>query len=514
MLPTTSDRSATSQTLTNGRLLARNMIWNLVGQGVPVIAAFFAIPLLVNGLGIARFGILTLVWASIGYFSLFDLGLGRALTKLVAEKLGQGREHETLTLIWTSLLIMTLLGAAGAALVAVLAPWLVRSALNIPEALRLETVYAFTLLAVSLPLVTSTSGLRGILEAQQRFGPLNVIRTAMGLFTFLGPVLVLPFSRSNVPIVAVLLMGRLITWLVHLLLCLQVMPALRRRIALQRSAVGSLLRFGSWMTVTNVVGPLLSYLDRFLIGALLSVGAVTYYVTPYELVTKLVLIPAAISGVLFPAFATSFAQNRSHMRLIFSLSMKGVIAVLAPLILAIVLLAREGLTLWLGAEFAQNSTYVLQWLAIGAFVTSLSQIPFALVLGAGRPDFTAKLHLIQLPLYLLANWWLIRAYGIGGAAIAGTVRAAVDTVFLFGMTQRVLLDSAPLMRRLGWVVGGVVLAMVCAILPAGIGVRASFLALALIAFGPIAWYIILIAEERTLMRNSVNAIRTAMLHAR
>ena len=50
-----------------------------------MLVALVAIPILVDGLGTARFGILTLAWMVVGYFSLFDLGLGRALTKLTAK---------------------------------------------------------------------------------------------------------------------------------------------------------------------------------------------------------------------------------------------------------------------------------------------------------------------------------------------------------------------------------------------------------------------------------------------
>ncbi len=77
--------------LTSGRLLVRNSFWNFLGQVVPLMAAIFSIPLLIKGLGTDRFGLLTLAWIVIGYFNLFDLGLGRALTKLVSEKLGGGR---------------------------------------------------------------------------------------------------------------------------------------------------------------------------------------------------------------------------------------------------------------------------------------------------------------------------------------------------------------------------------------------------------------------------------------
>ena len=69
--------------LTRGSLLARNTLWNLLGQVAPMSVALFAIPMLIRRVGTDRFGILTIAWMVVGYFSLFDLGLGRAMTNLV-----------------------------------------------------------------------------------------------------------------------------------------------------------------------------------------------------------------------------------------------------------------------------------------------------------------------------------------------------------------------------------------------------------------------------------------------
>src|SRR6266478_5727385 len=117
--------------LTSGRLLARNTMWNLLGSGAPMLVALFSIPILIRGLGKERFGVLTLAWALIGYASLFDLGLGRALTQLVAKKLGTGEEKEIPSLAWTYLLLMLLLGFVGAALVFLISPWLAARGLNV-----------------------------------------------------------------------------------------------------------------------------------------------------------------------------------------------------------------------------------------------------------------------------------------------------------------------------------------------------------------------------------------------
>jgi len=170
---------------------ARNVFWNLLGVGVPLIVAVVAMPLLIEGLGAARFGILTIAWMVVGYFSLFDLGLGRAVTKVVAERIGAGRDAEIPVVVWTAMSLMCGLGFAGAILIASLSPWLVESALKIPTELQSETLSAFWLLAISIPLVVSSTGLRGVLEAHQRFGIVNAIRLPLGMATFLGPLAIL-----------------------------------------------------------------------------------------------------------------------------------------------------------------------------------------------------------------------------------------------------------------------------------------------------------------------------------
>lgn len=487
--------------LTSGRLLAKNTVWNLLGNCAPMAVAVFAIPILIRELGKERFGVLTLAWALIGYANLFDLGLGRALTQMVAKKLGAGEDRQVPALAWTSLLLMLLLGVVGALVVGLLSPWLVHRALHVPGALQREALRSFYLLALAIPLVICTAGLRGLLEAHQRFGLINALRVPMGVFTFGGPLLVLPFSRSLVPVVATLAAGRVIACFAHLWLCLRVVPELRRSVAWDRSAIGPLLRFGGWMTVTNVVSPLMVTLDRFFIGAMVSLTAVAYYATPYEVVTKFLLLPSALIGVMFPAFSASFVQDREHAALLFSRSIKSLLLVLFPLMLCTIALAQDGLKLWLGAEFAQHSFRVLQLLAVGVFANSLAQVPFAFLQGVGRPDLTATLHLVELPLYLGLLWWLIGAYGIEGAAIAWTVRVGIDACFLFMLSKRFLHGKNRIRVKAAVFPVLALLILGVAAKLEGPVVKALFLSGTILCFLLVTWFRILTPEERTLAQS-------------
>ncbi len=504
--PPLETKSNTLDALTDGKLLARNTVLNLFGQCSPLLVAIFAIPPLIKGLGTDRFGVLTLAWIIVGYFSLFDLGLGRALTQQVAEKLGAEQEQEIPPLFWTALFLMLLLGLLGALTVSLLAKWLVEQALKIPQGLQRETLVAFYLLAFSIPIVITSAGLRSILDAQQRFDLINLVRIPMGILTFLGPLSVLPFSRSLVPIVAVLAMVRVMGWIVHLVCCFHVMPTLRLGIVLQRRKMVPLFRFGIWLTVSNIISPLMVYLDRFLIAAFLSVTFVAYYATPYEVVTKLSLIPESLVGVLFPAFSATFNTNRRHTELVFSRGLKYVFILMFIPTLIILTFAPEAIYLWLGAEFAENSTLVLKWLAVGVFINSLARVALALVHGAGRPDLSAKLYLIELPFYLLAVVWLIKAYGIEGAAIAWVARVTIDTILLFAMAQRLLRASLSIIGRRVLAMVSTLLIMALATIPVDLYTKSIFLLISLLAFSFAAWFLILSHEERTLLASKLKTI--------
>jgi len=486
--------------------IVRNVFWNLLGTGAPLLVAIISIPILIEGLGIERFGVLTLAWMVVGYFSLFDLGLGRALTKLVAEKLGKRQDAEIPSLVWTAMSLMAALGILGAVTVAALSPWLVDDILNISAELQPETLTAFYLLAASIPIVIASTGLRGILEAHQRFGLVNAVRIPLGIFTFIGPVLVLPFTNSLIPVVAALVLARLVSCCSYAVLCLHVEPDLQQPVSINRTMIRLLINFGGWMTVSNIIGPLMVYMDRFLIGALVSMTAVAFYATPYEVVTKLWVISGGLMGVMFPAFASALVQDHARAARLYDRAVKYIFLSLFPIVLIIITFAYEGLNLWLGSDFANNSSLVLQLLAIGVFINSHAHVPFGMVQSAGRPDLTAKLHLIELPVYLMILWWLVNTYGIVGAAVAWIVRVVIDTIVLFNIAHKLLLVTSPFsLRPVSMTCIALSMLILGAIMP-GITIKGLFLLLILPTFAVVTWYFVLADDERNMMLNRIKAI--------
>jgi O-antigen/teichoic acid export membrane protein len=414
---------------TRGLRVATNASFNLAGQMVPAIAAFFAVPVLLRLLGNERFALLAVAWTIVGYFSIFDFGFGRALTRELACR--RTSEEQWLgSLVWTALTILGAVGITLAVVLALLTPLLVRQVLHVPLWLQPEARSVFLLLAIALPAVTLSNALRGILEAEHAFRLLSMIRIPTALGMVLGPMLVAYVTTNLFWVVASIIFFRLLSFGWHLMSAIQRFPLLRQPHPVARECASVLVATGGWITVSSVVSPLMVSADRFFIGSFLSLTAVAYYSTAYEVATKLWLISGALAGVLFPAFAEALAKEPAQATRLLAQSLKALFVVLFPIAAVIVLFAPELLRVWIGNEVAEQSARLLAWMTCAVLFNCLGQLYFAYLQAGGRAAWTAAFHLLELPLYYLMFTLLVPAMGLFGAALAWTIRMSADTLLL------------------------------------------------------------------------------------
>src|SRR6266516_1604877 len=429
-LETTSRFAAPPPGPLAGRLLARNALYNVLGQGLPLLVGVAAIPVTIRALGEARFGLLGLAWAILGYVGVLDLGLGRATTKFVAEYLAAGDATRLRRVASFAVASQTLMGVLGGAAFALLGPLLAGSALGVPPALRPEARGMLLALALSIPFVVLSASLRAILEAAQRFDLVNLIRAPTSAAVLLVPAAAAAWGARLPAIVLLLLAVRIAACVVTAALIPRAIPSFRWVLERPRwETLRPLLGYGGWVSVSNVVSPLLTYLERFLLASLAGVTAVAYYTAPYEAVTRLLIVPAGLAGALFPALSASGWGGDSHERLL-GRPLRFLLLALAPLVTLLIVCAGPLIGVWLGPTYAARSTTAFAIFAAGVLVNGLAHIPYAYLLGRVRPDLPAKFHLLELPLYVLGGWLLIRALDVNGAALAWALRVTADAALL------------------------------------------------------------------------------------
>ena len=185
---------------------------------LPFMVGVIFFPLIIEAYGLERFGLLTLAWALVGYFSLFDLGLSRALTQLVSDAIAHKKSAADIAeLIKTCFGLMWLFGLLGGVVLWLSVPWMITGPLNINPSLQQESILAFSFLAIAIPVVVHTSTMRGVLEALHLFKSASVIRMVLGVGTFVAPYLASRDSPSLVRAIIALIMLRIIVWVMHYL---------------------------------------------------------------------------------------------------------------------------------------------------------------------------------------------------------------------------------------------------------------------------------------------------------
>lgn len=408
----------------------RHTAYNAAGLITPVLAAVISIPILIDTLGAERFGILTLVWAIVNYFGIFDLGLGRALTLQLSILFSRGRDDEVNELVRTALAALFLLGlTGGVAMLASMGLILTQISNTIGRA---EIVGTVTAMAAALPFIVVTSGVRGALEARSAFGVLNAIRIPMGIVNFALPVLIAVYGSGRLDDIAwTLALARAIGLGLHAYFIALQFPSVLSSTSMRWGWLKALFSNGGWMTVSNIVGPLMGYLDRFIVGFVISAAFVAYYATPQELILRLYIIPGALTAVLFP----TFAGNRTGSGALYRKSLLGMSAIILPTCAVAFFGAQLILSLWVNEAFAHHSYRAMQILVLGVLVGAMSSIPYTYLQAIGRSHLTAASHVAQLPFFLVGSYYLTKHWGIEGAAVAWSARLAIDAALLFIAAQ-------------------------------------------------------------------------------
>jgi len=407
--------------------------WNLAGLTLPLLVAAVTVPHLIDKLGNERFGLLALAWGFIGYASVLDLGIGRALTQMVARLRGEGDLASIPNALVTAGRITLIAGLAGGLLIVLVASFGGYSWVKTQSVPENEVKNAMLLLAIALPAQAMSATYRGMNEAYLNFRGISLLRVGLGVVNFGGPYFVTFFTIALPWLVATLVMSRLLALFIFRCLanaCIENGRTIHIQTIYSPQIAKSLFRFGGWVTVSSVVSPILVQIDRFVIAAIISTAAVTIYVVPYEVVVQSLVLVGAVSSVIFPSLSKLMREQPDQWQAFFRrwLSLVAGVMFLVCTLLAIFL--PTILRLWLKGNFVPESAVIGQVLCLGVFANAIGSMYYALIHAKGRADLTAKLHLIELPLFIFSLIFLLHQFGLIGAALAWVGRMVFDAVTL------------------------------------------------------------------------------------
>lgn len=406
--------------------LGRFTAFNLIAAALPLLIAVATIPKYLNTFGEVRYGIWLGMWVLITYFGMFDLGLGRAMANSVA-KLREASATERETVVWTGVAINLAGGIVVGALALGVGELILGFSGGLGGRFHAEIVASLPWLAATIPLFVVTSVLFGALEGVEHFLVANLVGTVGSVSAQVLPLAagIVVGPRLDV-LAAATTVALVLSATCAAAACFIYLP-LTARPRFDRSRAAELVQFGAWITVTSLISPLMSTLDKLLIGAVSGARAVTHYTVPFNLVTRLWIFPSALARAVFPRFSQLAGADA---RLLADEASRVLGAIMTPIVVLAIIAVDPFLQVWVGRSFASEAALPAEILLLGLWVNSLAFIPYTLLQAQGRPDIPAKLHLLELLPFLGVLWVGIRAGGVAGAAAAWSARVFADAVFL------------------------------------------------------------------------------------
>lgn len=415
--------------MNSGFRAATNVASSWTKLGVQLAVGVVVSPFILHRLGDAAFGIWVLVFSVTSYFGLLDFGIRASIGRYVARYAALDDLDQLRRFVNTSLAACGVL--AVVVLLLTLVGWQVLGTLfKIPPEYLGRARILFLLVGADVALAFPLSIFGCVLEGYQNFWSVNVVQIGAALARGVLTLMALGLGGGLVAIAAVTVAVNLVRHLACAALVFRTTPLRLGVQYLDRSALGQLFGYSVTAFMIFVAESLRFQTDAVVIGAFLSVAAVTYFAIGSKLVEYASSIVVSMSQIFTPMASHYDASgDQERLRQVFVAGNRACALVIFPICAALILLGKPLIELWMGAKYL--ASYPIMVLLILPRTLLLAQsASIRILLGLGRQRTFALVTMLDGIANLLLSILLLKHWGILGVAL-GTAIPLTCTSLLF-----------------------------------------------------------------------------------
>ncbi len=410
--------------------IVTNTLFNTAGRFWQVLVSFFLTPYILHHLGLELFAAWALIGALIGYIGLFDLGVGNAFVKFIAQDHALGEERRINETVRAGLLIYSLVGLLILLIAPACFPALFR-VLHFPADTFEAVQWAFRIGLVFF-VVKSLFGVYGaVLSGLQRMDLANKIQMASSIPRVLGTLYVLEAGHGIVGLMLNELAVVCLSGLLQTRLAYRVLPGLTVRAGgtVSWKSVKTLFGFGMRIHVSTLASYLNLHLDKFLIAFFVNGVLVGFYEIASRLSLTARSFPSLLVSAVMPAVSELNARNeRRRIYDLFLFGSKCVVLVGTPLMFFVALTASDLITLWMGRGY-EEAVPVVQLLALAYYTVIPTAAISHTVQGLHKPEYQMKAAFFVLVFNTLLSTLLVARMGFLGAPLGTFVASLLSLVY-------------------------------------------------------------------------------------
>jgi O-antigen/teichoic acid export membrane protein len=501
------------------RRIITNTLANGSAQATALIASLVFMPLLIRSFGITYYGLYLIVTSVAQYAQLLDFGVGASLIKMIAQHIAEDDRDGIGPLVSAALVFYLIIGVVAAILMVVLAYTAgmifkvdAQGALLLRNMFLVAAVYSLFVWPANTFLYVLGGFQRYTLTARVQLGVTIALVGAYiaVLGTHQGPLML--FVATS--IVTMAGSGVNVYFALREMRGTRISPTLAEATHLQR-----IFSF-SWAIFLVQVSTIILYqqTDRVVLGVFIGGAAVGVYEAAGKfqgLITQLVSF--SNSAVIPMASHLDASGAEEKLKLLFLRGTKYVLALVAPVVIVLMVLAKPLLVRWLGPSFGAMATNA-QILVFPHLLIAGGTIGDSIIVGTGALKRRLPYSMAMVVANLVLSVILVQRYGILGVVLGTAIPYLIDyPIHIWWLLRELKVPAGRWWRE---VVAPVYPLLV---IPLGVSVwgyfsplSGSLIGLATIGAASVAAYLAglfavgLSAVERTEIRAAVDSVRARL----
>jgi len=357
-----------------------------------------------------------------GYISLMALGVPMACVRFLAQDVAEGDARKVNQTIGSCAGLYLLIGITAVLIGAVL--MVVFSAYEIPSTFQTEALLAFGLMVLNVSAGFIGFLPEGILFAHHDFVRRNLVRM-VGVVLRLGLTIgLLKLEASLVTLAAVQIACLGFDFSVTLFLIRRYYPGVRISLAdFDFGMVRRIFAFSAYVLLLSAGARLSFETDALVIGALMGVGSIPFYVVANSLIVYVMDFVIAIAAVVSPMATKLTTEGKSdQLREMFLKWSKVALSLTLMVGLFLIVFGPTFIGWWIDPSYERPSGQVLQILMVSSFVfLPIRGVALPLLMGLGKPKTPAIASVVAGLLNLGLSVLLIRPFGLAGVAVGTAI---------------------------------------------------------------------------------------------
>ncbi|MGI3001868.1 MATE family efflux transporter [Shewanella algae] len=410
---------------------------NLAYQLIPALSALFMVPLTIKWYGTERFSIFSLAVSVIVLFNYLNFGVAQSTSRDLSKAYGGQDESKINEIISSGFVAITAIGFFTSIIGFFYSDRIASMLTDSESGLYQETRVLMETVLLWAPLFLLIIFFRSVLESKLLFKYTSLNRALLNTFIFISPAFCYWCDFGIAYSIYFIIIVHMISMIILLMLILKSFNGLK--FSFSKELCTRALISGGWLTIISLSSIGFLYADKFIIGSVLGLAILAYYVAAYDLISRASILYGSISAAFFPAFSYWFEKKDIQS---LQDSMKYLLIIMSTIMSIalsfVILFSQEILYYWIDGEFSDYSSQLLKILSVGVLFSSLSIIYMRLLCAVGKEKVVALFYLAQSLIYVPISFLVAKNYGNEGVAWLFSIRCLTELLVLSKMSAGIL----------------------------------------------------------------------------